>query len=117
MYMSYLCINHYVSLIIVTQPLIIVCSVGVAIVLGILGSTYSDLGELSKARTLLERSVEMNKATNGPQHVGTSIAQTLLGRVTRLAGDLPKARDILETALHTKELVYGEDHPGNYHLN
>ena len=38
---------------------------GVAIALGILGTTYCDLGELSKAQELLESSVEINKAING----------------------------------------------------
>lgn len=85
---------------------------GVAIALGILGSTYCDLGELTKAQHLLENSVEINIAINGPRHVGTAIAQTQLGRVTRLAGDLKEAREILEAALETKELVQGQDHPG-----
>ena len=86
--------------------------VGVAIALGILGTTYSDLGELTKAQELLESSVEINKAINGLRHAGTAIAQTQLGRVMRLAGKLQDAKQILETALETKENVYGMLHPG-----
>ena len=85
--------------------------------LGVLGSTYSDLGELSKAQKLLEKSVEINKAVNGSRHVGTAIAQTQLGRVTRLAGNLQEAKRLLETALETKSRVHEENHPSEYIMN
>ena len=85
---------------------------GVAISLGILGTTYCDLGELSKAEQLLQKSVDINRRVNGPKHIGTGIAQTLLGRVERLAGKLQSARKTLESALEIKETVHGSDHPG-----
>lgn len=36
-----------------------------AIALGVLGTSYCDLGELGKARELLESSVEINSAISG----------------------------------------------------
>ena len=85
---------------------------GVAISLGILGTTYCDLGKLSKAEQLLQKSVDINRKVNGPEHIGMGIAQTLLGRVERLAGKLQSARKTLESALEIKEGVHGLDHPG-----
>lgn len=82
-----------------------------AIALGVLGTAYSDLGQLDKARELLQRSVQMNQDFHGAQRIGTAIAQTDLGRVTRLAGDLQEARKILENALETKEKIQGMGHP------
>ena len=90
----------------------IVHTLGVAISLGILGTTYCDLGELLKAEQLLQKSVDINRRVNGPKHIGTGIAQTLLGRVERLAGKLQSARKTLESALEIKEAVHGSDHPG-----
>lgn len=52
--------------------------IGVAISLGILGTTYCDLGELSKAEELLQKSVDINRKVNGPRHIGTGIAQPSL---------------------------------------
>ena len=89
----------------------VVLSSGMAIALGVLGTAYSDLGQLDTARELLQRSVRMNQDFHGPQHIGTAIAQTDLGRVTRLAGDLQEARRILENALETKEKIQGKEHP------
>ena len=87
-----------------------------AISLGILGATYCDLGELSKAEELLQKSVDINRKVNGPRHIGTGIAQTLLGRVERLAGKLQSAGKTLESALEIKEAVHGSDHPGQFTL-
>ena len=88
----------------------------VAISLGILGTTYCDLGELSKAEQLLQKSVHINMTVNGPKYIGTGVAQTLLGRVERLAGRLESARKTLESALEIKEAVHGSDHPGELYL-
>ena len=85
---------------------------GVAVGLGILGSTYCDLGELAKAKGLLEKSVRINQTTSGEHHVGTAIAQTQLGRVVRLNGELLEAKKILEVALETKQMALGRGHPG-----
>ena len=82
-----------------------------AVALGVLGTAYSDLGQLDKARELLKSSVKMSSDFHGPFHVGTAVAQTELGRVTRLAGDLREARGILESALETKERIQGVTHP------
>ena len=44
----------------------IVVTLGVAISLGILGTTYCDLGELSKAEQLLQKSVDINRRVIDP---------------------------------------------------
>ena len=90
----------------------VMVTLDVAISLGVLGTTYCDLGELSKAELLLQKSVDINMTVNGPKHIGTGVAQTLLGRVERLAGKLESARKTLESALEIKEAVHGSDHPG-----
>ena len=82
-----------------------------AVALGVLGTAYSDLGQLDKSRELLQKSVQMNRNFHGSRHIGTAIAQTDLGRVTRLAGDLQEAKTILENALETKEQMQGPNHP------
>ena len=91
---------------------IFIITLDVAVSLGILGTTYCDLGELSKAEQLLQKSVDINVTVNGPKHIGTGVAQTLLGRVERFAGKLESARKTLESALEIKETVHGSDHPG-----
>ena len=90
----------------------VMVTLDVAVSLSVLGTTYCDLGELSKAELLLQKSVDINMAVNGPKHIGTGVAQTLLGRVERLAGKLESARKTLESALEMKEAVHGSDHPG-----
>ncbi len=54
------------------------------VALGILGSTYFEMGEVSKACELLASSVTINKTIYGQKHVDTAIVETQLGNALRL---------------------------------
>ena len=56
---------------------------GMAVAVGILGSTYLEMGEVSKACELLESSVTVNKAVYGQRHSDTATAETQLGNALR----------------------------------
>ena len=56
---------------------------GVAIALGILGSTYFEMGEFSQSHDLLNSSVTINRTVYGDHHTNTATAQTQLGNILR----------------------------------
>ena len=56
---------------------------GMAIALGILGSTYVEMGEVSKACELFESSVTINKTVYGQKHSDTATVGTQLGNSLR----------------------------------
>jgi hypothetical protein len=87
-------------------------SPNLAAVLALLGAVLVHRGALAETRDVLERSLEIERATHGTApHPQVAFAQARLARVHELAGELTSARELLTAALETLHQTLGEDHP------
>lgn len=87
-------------------------SSSLAAVLALLGAVLVHRRAHSEARSVLERSLEIELAHHGTEgHPQVAFAQARLARLHELTGDLSGARTLLETAHATLHQTLGEDHP------
>ena len=70
-----------------------------------------DLGDLTGARTQLERALQISEAALGPDHPDIGTRRSNLGLVLQDLGDLTGARTQFERALQISEAALGPDHP------
>jgi serine/threonine protein kinase len=79
-------------------------------VLTVIGRTYYRLGLRDKARPLLERGLDLNRRTLGPEHVQIAESLTELGVVLRETADYKTAEKLLEEAVAMRRKLLGPDH-------
>jgi tetratricopeptide (TPR) repeat protein len=84
--------------------------VGIAAVLGNLGTVYLDQGNLEQAREHYERALGIQELHYGKNHVETASLLGNLGSVYRQEGKFEQAREYIERALRIREHHYGKDH-------
>jgi tetratricopeptide (TPR) repeat protein len=82
-----------------------------ATVLGGLGATLVDLGELDRAEPVLRRSLAMFEGAVGSDSVEAAEAGNNLAMLYRRNGHLPRAQEQMEHALPLLELRLGARHP------
>jgi eukaryotic-like serine/threonine-protein kinase len=75
------------------------------------GITYQYLGLTDLAIRQFERSVELMRATLGPDHPNTLTCMNCLASSYALAGQFEKALPLLEETLERKKASLGPDHP------
>jgi serine/threonine protein kinase/tetratricopeptide (TPR) repeat protein len=75
-----------------------------------MGVVYSNLGLYRPARELLERAVEIERRTLGPEERDTLDSANALGVVYRRLDRLPEAEAIFRDTLSVSRRVFGPDH-------
>jgi len=75
-----------------------------------LSNAFGSLGDAAKQRELLERSLRIQEAHYGPDHVEVAVTLTNLGNAYGSLGDAAKQRELLERSLRIDEAHYGPDH-------
>jgi len=83
----------------------------VNLLLGRLGIALQSIGDLSRAKDLIERSLASDLKNLGEDHRFVAFGRSNLAVVLRNLGDLPRAKDLLERALASDLKNLGEDHP------
>jgi tetratricopeptide (TPR) repeat protein len=76
-----------------------------------IGQTYLDLGLYPEARKQLERALDLQTGTLGPEHPGTVNTLNRLGRAADLQGDFAEAEALSGKALEVQRRVLGPEHP------
>ncbi|HSF42425.1 MAG TPA: serine/threonine-protein kinase [Thermoanaerobaculia bacterium] len=76
-----------------------------------LGRTYVFLGELSSARTHLDRALELRRKTLGPDHPDTLDVRRDRARVLFMMGNVQEAEAEVRQTLARQEEVIGRDDP------
>ncbi len=76
-----------------------------------LGKAYKDLGEMEKARDLLEAALESEMENYGEKHPEIAVHQSDLANIYKDLGEYEEARDLFETALQSDVENFGENHP------
>ncbi|MCG8095036.1 MAG: FxSxx-COOH system tetratricopeptide repeat protein [Candidatus Thiodiazotropha endolucinida] len=75
------------------------------------GCHLNMVADYTKARTAFERTVAIEEATLGPDHLNVATPVNNLGFVLTKLGFLEEAREAYERALAIKEAAFGTDHP------
>ena len=78
--------------------------------LSVMGRTYQRLGELDKARPLLEGALSLRRHLLGPEHADVAESLNDLGVLLRQKGDTAAAEPLLVEALATRRKVLGREH-------
>src|SRR5690348_13506113 len=76
-----------------------------------LGTALSKLGDMSRAVSILEQSLEANTRLHGEDHHSTLLAQNSLAGAYSSMGCSDQATYLYEKAYNTALRVLGEDHP------
>ncbi len=76
-----------------------------------LATVYQDLGDLQKAKELLEKALENGIINFGDKHPTVAIRQSNLATVYQDLGNLQKAKELLEKALENDIINFGDKHP------
>ena len=76
-----------------------------------LGSAYGALGDVAKARDLLERALAIKEREYGPEHRAVASTLANLGDAYGRLGDVAEQRGLLERALAISRREFGPDHP------
>ena len=79
-----------------------------AVALNNLGSLLEDRGRLADALPLFEKSLDLRKSVNGPQHPSVGTALHNLGRLNVSLGNYRKAGVLLDEALAIRRDRFGE---------
>jgi tetratricopeptide (TPR) repeat protein/predicted Ser/Thr protein kinase len=80
-------------------------------VMGTLGASLSEKGDLAQAKVLLEEAVRLRADAYGPDDRRTSAMLSVLANTLAMAGDLPAALSAHQKALAAAELAFGPSHP------
>jgi tetratricopeptide (TPR) repeat protein len=83
----------------------------VAEALNQLALSLADLGNLTEARTLLERVLAINENVLGPKHIRTATSLNNLAHVRRMQKDFDGVRSLLTRSLAITQEVCGPEHP------
>jgi tetratricopeptide (TPR) repeat protein len=73
------------------------------------GVYFEGRGDLLDARSMFERALQIDQATNGPDHPDIAVHLNNLGTVLRDLGDLDGAKVHLERALQIDQAINGPD--------
>lgn len=84
----------------------------IAVTLGNLSVSYSDLGQSQKSVELLQRALEISKHVHGPDHISVAITLSNLSIAYRRLGNVRKSEEYAKEALQKSEAVHGPAHPG-----
>ena len=84
----------------------------IAVTLGNLSVTYSDLGQPQKGIELLQRALEINRHVHNPDHFSVAITLSNLSIAYRHLGDVSKSKELAMEALRKTEATHGHTHPG-----
>lgn len=75
-----------------------------------LASVIREMGDLRKARVLLDRALEIQRIASGTdEHPEIAEIFVAMARVVSASGDLDRARELLERAFAIQQKVFGED--------
>ena len=74
-------------------------------------TALQSMGELSRAKELLERALASEEKNLGEEHPSVATRRSNLAGVLKDLGELPRAKELLERALASVEKNLGEEHP------
>ena len=83
----------------------------VSVLLDGVGIALNSLGELPRAKELLEQALESDLRNLGEEHPSVATARSNLALVLQDLGELPRAKELLEQALKSALRNLGEEHP------
>jgi eukaryotic-like serine/threonine-protein kinase len=79
--------------------------------MNVMGNVYENLGLPSRAQSLFERCVEIERKALGPENPETLSSMTLLSKSIREQGRFPEAEKLEEETLVTERKVLGAEDP------
>ena len=77
----------------------------------IMGDTYYRLGLYSRAQSLVERGIEIQRRVLGPEHPNTLLSMYRLACILRDDGHLAEAEKLSQETLEVQRRVVGPEHP------